>query len=59
MKHDFYTKRGVIDTFRYQFGDYHNGPECRRCGECWCMHCESDRLDEECFSGQLEFDLVY
>lgn len=54
MKHDFYTDEdGDIDVFRLDV-DYHNGPECRRCHEIWCHHCEPDREDEECPSPQME-----
>lgn len=30
---------GYIDTFRLDI-DHHNGPECERCGQTWCQHCQ-------------------
>lgn len=54
MKHDFYLdERGEIDIWRVD-QDYHNGPECRRCGESWCEHCSPYCYDEVCESGQIE-----
>ncbi len=30
---------GRIDIFRLESG-FHNGPECKLCGESWCHHCQ-------------------
>lgn len=57
MKHDLYLDEdGDIDIFRLDEG-YHNGPECRRCGDIWCHHCEPNKEDEECPSGQQDFGI--
>lgn len=29
---------GEIDILRLSIG-YHNGPECKKCGQTWCEHC--------------------
>ena len=29
---------GRIDIFGFEC-DYHNGPRCVRCHDCWCHHC--------------------
>lgn len=57
MKHDWYLNEdGRIDIWRLDYG-YHNGPQCRRCQEMFCHHCERNRWDEECPEAQLELDL--
>jgi hypothetical protein len=54
-KHDFVRDEyGNIDIFAYEWGDYHNGPACKRCEDSWCGHCEPEKMDEECPSGQQE-----
>lgn len=47
-KHDFHLAAdGERDDSRID-GDRHNGPLCRVCGEFFCIHCEPERVDEEC-----------
>lgn len=49
VKHKFKrTEGGDIDIFAYQSGEYHNGPECVRCGAGFCHHCHRERYDERC-----------
>ena len=57
LKHDWYTDEdGDIDIFRLDYG-IHNGPQCRRCHEAFCYHCDRGIWDEPCSSQQLELDL--
>jgi hypothetical protein len=28
-----------VDIFAYEYG-YCNGPECVKCGDSWCHHCQ-------------------
>ena len=30
---------GKVDYFAFSY-EIHNGPECIKCGEVWCQHCE-------------------
>lgn len=54
MKHKWYLdERGEVDIFRVDAG-HCNGPECMRCGERFCHHCEPP-YEDECPSGQLSF----
>lgn len=36
-----------IDIFAVEYGDYHNGPACVRCGYGYCHHCQLEP-DEHC-----------
>lgn len=45
--HVWYRDDGLVDMFRVESG-FHNGPECARCHESFCEHCEPDRLIEKC-----------
>lgn len=39
-EHDWEREKdGSIDEFAMEVG-YHNGPECKRCGKTFCIHCE-------------------
>lgn len=38
---------GVIDIFRLD-ENYHNGPECAKCGGFFCQHCNRDIYTEQC-----------
>jgi hypothetical protein len=40
---------GAVDEFVCDAG-YHNGPGCSVCGESWCQHCASPRV-ETCDGG--------
>ncbi len=51
MKHDWYMDDGEIDTWRYMQGEYHNGPECKRCGFAFCHHCNPEGYDTKCGDG--------
>ena len=42
-----FDKDGKIDEFAVDVG-YHNGPECVRCGESFCHHCNPECYDEPC-----------
>ena len=47
-RHDWYLDDdGLIDIWRLDYG-YHNGPECRRCHDSFCHHCEPDCYDSTC-----------
>lgn len=37
-------KNGEVDNFRLDYG-YHNGPECEKCQESWCKHCQRPITD--------------
>lgn len=48
MKHDWYLDdEGFIDIWRLD-EDYHNGPQCMRCQQFFCKHCNRDWKDYEC-----------
>lgn len=36
------------DTKYFEYGDYHGGPECARCGDVFCQHCFPKKLTEPC-----------
>lgn len=47
-KHDFYLDaEGKRDDWRLEVND-HNGPQCRRCGEAFCLNCHPEELEAEC-----------
>jgi hypothetical protein len=48
IKHDFYKDPlGEVDVWRIE-SDYHNGPQCMRCGWGACHHCSPEIYDEDC-----------
>lgn len=50
-KHLWYKDEGGnVDEWRVDVG-FHNGPQCRVCGESFCMHCNPGWADEECRIG--------
>lgn len=47
-RHDFYLdEQGEVDTLRLKY-DHHNGPQCKRCEQSWCMHCDPECFEEAC-----------
>jgi len=47
IKHDWQKdKDGCV--IHHDLGEYHDGPQCVRCGEIFCRNCEPEKLDEPC-----------
>lgn len=47
-RHEFYTNVDGSRDDNHLDGDHHNGPSCRVCGSSFCIHCQPERVDEEC-----------
>jgi hypothetical protein len=47
-RHLWYKDDGEIDEFRYTSG-FHNGPVCMVCGSYFCIHCEPNYDETECY----------
>ncbi len=47
-RHLWYKDDGEIDEYRYTSG-FHNGPVCMVCGAHFCVHCEPNYDETECY----------
>lgn len=47
-KHEWKKDRhGNIDLWAFEY-EYHNGPQCERCGESYCEHCDPHYDSKPC-----------